>query len=150
MTAALHMPMMLADTVLPPIVVLPLAFVTMLVVAAHVMSVQMSDMPLMRKRLRIANGLMMMFVAAALAYALGVANVVTDARANPGGARGFVIVWMVIVALLSIVVVLAVVDALSTLGMGYRQHRTLRREMREELARDAAARHTDSEKPSRG
>jgi hypothetical protein len=117
----------LADTILPAWIVLPLAAITLLVIAVHVLLVSVSSLALVHKRLRIANGVIMMFVASLLAYALGVAQTVGDPRSNPAQARAFVLVWLAIVGLLGIVVAIALFDALGSLRTGYRLHRSLRR-----------------------
>lgn len=136
-----------ATTMVSPWIVLPLAGLTMLLIACHIMSVQVSAMHRARKRLRIANGLLMMFVTAALAYALGSVALVTDAKQYPTQARAFVIVWLVIVTLLTVVVALAVIDALGTAGWGWSTHRALRREFRASLA---AKKTTDRGDTTRG
>ncbi len=123
----------LAATMASPWIVLPLAGLTTLLIGSHVMSVQVSDMHAVRKRLRIANGLIMMFVAATLAYALGAVTLVTDPKLHPAQARAFIIVWVVIVALLSIVVALAIIDALGTAGWGLRTHQAMHRDFRAKL-----------------
>ncbi|MBY0312988.1 MAG: hypothetical protein K2W85_13030 [Phycisphaerales bacterium] len=124
--------MMLGDAMLPGWVVIPLALLTMLGVAGHVLSVHASDMPLQRRRLRIAAGMLMLVLTGLLAYALGVAEVVVDPRTQPGAARQFVIIWLAIVGLLAIVVMLAIVDAWETTRSGWVEHRRLRAKMRSE------------------
>jgi hypothetical protein len=133
-----------------PWIVLPLAGLTMLIIAAHVLSVQVSDMHRMRKRLRIANGLIMMFVTAALAYALGGVTLVTDPKLHPAQARTFIIVWVVIVALLTLVVALAIIDALGTAGWGLRTRHAMRKEFRAKLLASAAAKSAASTTPPSG
>lgn len=134
--------MLLADgtTMLPGWLVLPVAALTLLVVAAHVLAVQAGDMPLRRKRLRIANGLLMMFVTALLAYALGMAGVIQEPIAQPGEARRFVLVWMAIIGLVGIVVALAGADAIATISHGWGVRKHLRQEMREKLGEDLVRR----------
>ena len=140
----------LAETMISPWIVLPLAGLTMLIVGAHVLAVQVSAMHPLRKRLRIANGLIMMFVAATLAYALGGVTLVADPRQHPEQARAFVIVWAVIVGLLAVVVALAVMDAIGTTAWGWRKHRSLRKEYRESLIAGAAARAASRDEPPPG
>ena len=135
-----EIPLLLGETILSPWLVLPVATLTMLFIGAHVLATQVAAMPAYRKRLRIVNGLVMMFVAAALAYALGIAPAVVDARANPVQARAFVAVWLVIIGLLGVVVAIAVMDAVGTAGSGVRNRLASQREFREKLAADAAAR----------
>ncbi len=140
MALSAHVALTLAETMISPWIVLPLAGLTMLLIGAHVLAVQISTMHPFRKRLRIANGLIMMFVAATLAYALGGVSLVADPRQHPEQARAFIIVWVVIVGLLAVVVALAVADAVGTTAWGWRKHRALRQEYRESLIADAAAR----------
>ena len=130
-----------------PWIVLPLAGLTMLLIGTHVMAVQVSAMHPVRKRLRIVNGLIMMFVAATLAFALGGVRLVSDPRQHPEQARVFVIVWGVIVGLLAIVVALAVADAIGTAGWGFVRHRALRKEFRSAQAAERAARSASRQSP---
>ncbi len=69
---------------LPPWVVLPLAGLTLLVTAAHVLALQTSDLPSRRRRLRTAAGVLMMLVTGLLAYALGLGAAVLGALALAG------------------------------------------------------------------
>jgi purine-cytosine permease-like protein len=133
----------LAETLLSPWLVLPLTAAVLLAIGAHVMSVEAADMPAGRKRLRIVNGLVMMFVAAALGYALAVAPVVADPRSNPEQARSFVVVWLVIIALLTVVVAIAVADGLGALRAGHEQRRAIRGAMRDALAPGATRERAD-------
>lgn len=129
-----------ASTILPAWIVLPAATVTMLVVATHVLATHAGGLPARRRRLRVANGVLMMFVTALLAYALGVAGVVEEPTARPDQTRRFVLVWLSIVGLVSVVVALACVDAMATVVHGWSVRKMLREEMREALAGDLAAR----------
>jgi uncharacterized membrane protein len=120
----------LAETTLPPWVVLPLAGAVLILIARHVLRVQVSETNTFRRRVRIINGLVMMFTAALLAYALGIAPVVVDPKAHPADARTYVLVWTIIVGLLTITVMMAAADAVETMRVAAR----LRRELRSELA----------------
>ncbi len=122
--------MTLGEAMLPGWVVIPLAALTMVGVAAHVLSVHASDMPVHRRRLRIAAGMLMLVLTGLLAYALGIADVVTDPRTQPGASQRFVLTWLAIVGLLAIVVMLALVDAWETTRSGWIEHRRLRAQMR--------------------
>jgi len=124
----------LAESMLPAWLVIPLAMLTMLLIAAHVLSVQVSPLDTIRKRLRIANGLIMMLVTAMLAYALGIAPTFSTPRADPDRARGFLLVWLAIIGFLGISVAMAICDALATARDALRQRRILRQEMRDHMA----------------
>lgn len=150
------MPLLASTTILPGWVVLPVSVVVMLVVASHVLTTHASDLPLRRRRLRTVNGLLMMFVTALMAYALGVAAVIDDPTSRPQETRQFVIVWLAIVALVSVVVAIACVDALATVVHGWGVRKMLRREMRDGLRAEIAHRQLGmrtggrEQEPSRG
>lgn len=141
------MVLLAASTILPGWVVLPVASITMLVVAAHVLATHAGDLPSRRRRLRTANGVLMMFVTALLAYALGVAGVVTEPKAEPEEARRFMLVWLSIVGLLGVVVTLAGADAIATVIHGLGVRRSLRAEMRDGLRSDLASRRAATSGP---
>lgn len=129
--------LMLGASMVPAWVALPLAAMTMLIVAGHVRSVQASTvLGPRRRRVRMANGVLMMAVVALLAYALGVADTVDTPLAHPGKTKAFVIVWTVIVALLGIVVVAAIGDAWATARAGLRARREMRADLREAVVAD--------------
>jgi len=133
---------------LPAWIVLPLAGLTLLVTAAHVLAIQNPQVPLRRRRIRTANGLIMMFVIALLAYAIGIAEVVHDPAAAPRETRMFLTVWGAIIGLLGIVVTMAGLDAVHTIRLGVTSRRELRRRLqidsidsasnRREATRDAS------------
>lgn len=133
-----------ATTILPGWVVLPVVSVTLLVVAVHVLMTHEGDLPPRRRRLRVANGLLMMLLVALLGYALGVAAVVEEPRTAPAAAREFVIVWLSIVGLVAIVVTMAGADAIATVAHGWGIRKQLRREMRDGLKGDLVARRAAS------
>ncbi|HMN40764.1 MAG TPA: hypothetical protein PKE29_07935 [Phycisphaerales bacterium] len=119
-----------ASTILPGWVVIPIAGVVLVVTARHVLRVETSGLDPVRRRVRIANGLLMMLVTTLLAYALGLAPEVKDAASHPGEAKAFIAVWVGILGLLGVVVVLAVIDAVGTVRAGMRMRRQLRGETR--------------------
>jgi len=114
--------------ILPVWLVAPMAGVTMLVLAAHVASLRSTPMPHSRKRIRTANGVLMMFATPMLAFVFG--------AATPSEADEFVIGWTIVSVMLSMILMLAVLDMLNTA----RLHRAeLRRIRREALKGDALA-----------
>lgn len=128
------------SAILPAWLVLPVAAITMLVVAAHVLATHAGDMPLRRRRLRIVNGLLMLLVTALLAYALGIAGIVEEPAANPEQTRSFVAVWLAIVGLVGLIVALAAADAIATSAAIWSARREIRRQMREGLRADLTQR----------
>ena len=130
-----------AATILPQwLVLIPSAFV-MLAIAAHVNAVRDSDMPETRKRLRIANGVVMLFVVSMLACAMGVIRPDDQPRL-------FLIAWMSITLLLVAVVTLACLDVLHSLRIHRQTSRDLNR--RFQSLRDHAAKlnQHDDEQPA--
>ena len=73
-----------SNPILPAWLVLPMAVVTMLVISWHVMAIQRAKMPASRKRIRTANGLLMLFLTALLAYALSIMSATTPHGAAAG------------------------------------------------------------------
>jgi uncharacterized membrane protein len=131
-----------AGPILSPWIVLPMAAVTLIVTAAHVVALQMAadpPLPARRRRIRTAAGVLMMFVTTFLAYALGVLDALPSPGSDPQGSRIFLLTWLSIASLLLIVVFLAVLD----LGVTAREaalHRLkLRHELRRRLADDLLA-----------
>lgn len=120
----------LAQTTLPSWLVIPIAGIMLILISRHVLRVQATETNTFRRRLRIANGLTMMFTATLIAYALGVAPAIADSSPRSPAAATFIVVWTIIVALLTLTVMMAAADALQTMRTAAR----LRRELREELA----------------
>ncbi|MBC7773486.1 MAG: hypothetical protein H7210_13395 [Pyrinomonadaceae bacterium] len=118
-----------SNPILPPWVVLPMAVVTMLVISWHVLAIQRATMPASRKRIRTANGLLMLLVTALLAYALSIMNAAVPRGAAVDDVRLFVLVWALIMGLLPMVIGLAMLDALNNI----RLHRVTRRKLKQQL-----------------
>lgn len=116
--------MIAAAPILPAWVVLPMGVLTLLVIAAHV-SVMLGDhtIPGSRKRIRVANGFVMMFVTPLIAFAFGVLS--------PDDVRTFTVVWTLIIGLLFIVIMLAGFDVLNTARLHTAERRRLRKRLRE-------------------
>ena len=93
------------DPVLPLWIVAPPTVVLMLFLANHVTALQQTTVSL-RRRIRTANGVAMMLTTALLAHALAIVN--------PADVRTFVLVWMMIVGLLGLIILLALLDAITT------------------------------------
>lgn len=116
---------------LPAWVVLPIGCSALVVTAAHVLALQVSDAPARRKRIRTANGLLMMIITALLCWALGVAPVVSNPATTPGDTRTFLLVWSAIITLVALMVVLAAMDVAFTARLALSERGRLRRELRE-------------------
>lgn len=116
----------LAASIAPAWFVLPVAAVALLVTAGHWVALAKSDMPAGRKRLRTANGLVMLMTIPVLAYGFGVVDTSDQRR--------FVLTWMAASGLIIIVVALAGLDLCSTFLFA----RKARRELLDEFARGRA------------
>lgn len=122
-----------AASLLPAWAVVPIAAAAIVVLAAHVLAIQQSPMPPRRRRIRTANGLLMMLVSSLLAYALGVAPAIGNPTTNPEAARNFLVVWSAIMALLSLVIALAALDVAHTARLALTDRRRLRDEFRADV-----------------
>lgn len=139
----------LAASVLPAWIALPLGGFTMVVIAAHLISLQSTQMSSRRKRIRHINGVLMMIVTALMTYALGGAEVVTSPAADPRAAGVFLKVWLAIVGLLLLVMGLAVLDVGHTAREALEARGKLRKSLRSQLEREfeAARAAASSNKP---
>ena len=117
-----------AGPLLSPWFVIPLSIFALLVIAAHVLTLDQAEMPASRKRIRRVNGLLMMFTVPLVAYAFGIAT--------PARPRVFVMVWMIVAGLVMLVLSLALLDVVNTWRVTRRQRRELRKQIAS--AREAA------------
>ncbi|MFO0832805.1 MAG: hypothetical protein U0637_13315 [Phycisphaerales bacterium] len=107
----------LAQSIAPAWFVLPMAALALLVTAGHWIALARAEMPASRKRLRTANGLVMMMAIPVLSYGFGAVDT-TDQRR-------FVLTWMAASGLIMIVVILAALDLGSTFVIARKAHREL-------------------------
>lgn len=110
----------------PAWLVLPLAAVALLATAAHIIALREAPkgaLPESRRRIRIATGWVIIVAIPLTAYAFGIAT--------PSRAGNYLLVWMMVVALLGAILVLAMLDALNTARLHRVASRRLRREFRE-------------------
>ncbi|MDX2132801.1 MAG: hypothetical protein SFY69_12195 [Planctomycetota bacterium] len=117
--------------------VLPIMGLSLIIVAAHALSLAKAEMPASRRRIRLASAMVMMLMLPIGSYALSLADPVRDQRA-------FVLAWMLTTGLVVMLLALAGLDLLNTWRLHRRDLRTLRRTLRESLrdARDEAASRT--------
>ena len=106
-----------------PWLVIPLAVLAMLFLAGHIMNLRAdSQMPDSRRRIRLANGWLMLLLAPIAAMAFSIVT--------PGQAREFVLLMSIVVGMLGFIVILACADAVNNL----RIHREAVRKLQEEIA----------------
>jgi hypothetical protein len=108
---------------LPSWVVLPVAVVLLLVVAVHLLVVSHAPMPSTRRRIRLANGWIMLLLVPLGAAAFGVVT--------PSDARSFVFVWTLVIFMLLMLIVLATIDIVNTGVLYRRERRSLRDSFRQ-------------------
>lgn len=126
----------------PAWAVLPVAMLTLLVVAAHVLLLVRADMPPSRRRIRAASGVLMMATLPVAVYALVFADPVIQQRE-------FVLSWMLTTAMVLLVLLLAIVDIVNTWRLKRVEAGHLRRLLREARALETAADANALHPPSR-
>lgn len=113
----------LAAGLVPMWAVMPLAALTMLVVAGHVLWLPHAHMPASRRRIRIVNGLLMLFTLPLAAYAMGIADPTSDER-------GFVLSWMFVSGAVTMVLLIAIADLINTWRLHHIELRNMLVEIR--------------------
>jgi hypothetical protein len=134
--------------VLPPVVVLPLALLAGLVIVAHLAALHAApDVPVSRRRLRTAAGIVMLTTTLVLAYAFAFVGTGDPAR--------FATVWTAAILLLLVVLTLAGLDALNNVRLARIHRRRIRREagglharIAEALTRAARETPADHDRPA--
>ncbi len=105
----------LAETLMPAWFILPVATLVLLVLAAHLLALNTPGMDARRRRIRVANNLLMMFTTPLMAYGFGIVDAADGRR--------FVLVWTVIPPLLLMIVGLALADIANTMVLNARTRR---------------------------
>lgn len=131
--------MLAQGSIAPAWLVVPMAAVTAVVIAGHMLAMRAARdrIPPSRMRIRMASGVIMLILVPVLAYGFGVADA-TDPR-------GFVLAWLAAMGLLAMVVLLALID----MGNNMRLAREAGRELAREAARLKAELHAELEKMER-
>lgn len=119
---------MMSGTILPVWLVLPVAGIMMLAVAAHIGVAEKRTEPASRRRIRIANGWVMLLAIPLLAIGFGVVSAASQ--------RVFVMVWLAAFVLVALSVCLALLDMLNTLRIVRRTRRNQVRDTALELAEE--------------
>jgi hypothetical protein len=89
--------------------VVPVGFVTLIVLAGHLLSLRNVPMPASRVRIRVANSVLMFIGTLMLMYSL--------AYVPPSDGRRFVLCWMAVGAMVVVVLVLAWVDVFNNMRL---------------------------------
>lgn len=111
------------SSVLSPWFVIPLAIIVMLIVAGAITSAAKHTTPASRRRIRIANGWVMLLITPLAASGFGL----IDSSTQP---RLFVKVWILVIGLLCISVALAILDMVNTARLARLADRRLRLSVR--------------------
>ena len=119
---------MIGGAILPAWGVLPIAALLMLIVAAHMEATRIATRPESRRRIRLANGWVMLVTIPLLASGFSLLDPEVERRA-------FVLVWLGVVWLLVLSLLLAVIDVANTIRIARRERRELTDRFRD-LTRD--------------
>ena len=126
-----------AQPIAPTWIVFPMAGFTLVVVLWHLAGVVRAPLDASRRRIRLANGAVMLVLVPLIAYAFGVAT--TD---DP---RWFAMAWLGVMGLLGLMIVLAIMDSANTARIHTLERIELRKQTREALRIAAATlKETDS------
>lgn len=109
---------MLSGTVLSPWLVLPLGGLMLLIIAGHISATEERTTPPSRRRIRVANGWVMLMLVPLLSAGFGVVS----PAAHP---RAFALVWLATISLLFVVLTLALMDIANTIRLTIRARRRL-------------------------
>jgi hypothetical protein len=115
-------------TVLPAWVALGMTGIGMVLVASYVLAVQRDSVPISRRRLRTANGVVQMFLLGTIGFASGV--VLEQDKSL------FLTSWLLVMVLVTVVILLAVIDIANNIRLAGRERQTQRRESAARLAAD--------------
>mgnify|MGYP001794569423 CR=1 FL=1 len=129
---------------LSPLIGLPIAALTLLLLAGHVLALQSSDMPGSRRRIRVANSALAMLTCCAM-YAGTCVFLPTESP------REWSLAWMLVMLMITLHVALAMADAINTAVLrrrAVRQIKTASQRLREEL-KSLGARLEAERSPSR-
>lgn len=117
------MPVFASDSILPPLLVFPLAAIALLVCCGHLIFMQHARMPQSRRRIRTVSGVLSLFTITLTAIGFG--------SISAEQARVFLLVWLSVVSLLGILVMLAAIDMANNI----RLHNAERKRIRTQLTR---------------
>jgi len=112
-----------ASALAPAWVVLPLAVLTLLILALHLSLLRAdTNCPPCRRRIRTVNGVVMMSLVPVFAYAIGIASPDT-------APREFAIAWMFTLGLTGLMAVMACIDVLNTARLRSIERRKIREDL---------------------
>lgn len=114
-----------SNPMVPWCLALPLTAAVLVLLAGYAMSLMGSDMPPKRRRIRLANTILMMLATPVAAYAAGIVA--------PSNARLFLLAWLAVTGLLGIMVLLAGMDAAHSIRLHREQRMAVRRALRASL-----------------
>lgn len=111
-----------AAVMLSPWIAVPMGVVTAAIVIAHMRATYESEQPESRKRIRIANGIVMLIVIALLAAGMSL----IDHQTHPSP---WILTWVGTMLLLWLIIVLGIADMLNTARIGRERKRQFRAAM---------------------
>jgi uncharacterized BrkB/YihY/UPF0761 family membrane protein len=109
----------------------PMAMLMLVAVAAHLLAMRTADMPESRRRIRTANGWLILITVPVLAIAFSMVS--------PRQPRQFTLIWTVAVAMVGMVIAMAVLDVANNLRLARIQRRRFGRSVSAGLRGPVAA-----------
>jgi len=103
-------------------VAMPAGALVIVLLAAHMRALSVAAMPESRRRIRTANGWVMLLATPVTAYAFGMAT--------PADPRVFILSWLAVAGLLAIVLLLAGIDIVNTGRLNVGERRQMRDRLR--------------------
>jgi hypothetical protein len=138
-----------ANSTVPLWIVMPLGMLAALMIGGHLALLPRAEMPSSRRRIRMANGVLLLALTVLLTYALGFVGMLPEGGGSIGHIRAFVLVWMAITGLLPIVLGLAATDMFNTWRLQRDARRLVRARRRGEMLREVEI-HVKARLSSRG
>lgn len=138
-----------ANPMFPLWIVLSLGGFASIVVVMHLVSLVGAEMPPRRRRIRLANGVLLLGLTVLLTYALGFVGMLPSGGGSIGQIRAFVLVWLAIIGMIPMVLGLAALDVINTWRVQRDARRLARRRLRGEMLREVEI-HVKARLASRG
>lgn len=113
----------------------PLAMIMLVTVAAHLLAMRGADMPESRRRIRTANGWLILVTVPVLVVAFSVVS--------PQHARQFALIWAVAMVLVCFTILMAFVDMVNNLRIARLHRRRLSRTLGAQLRKQILAERKD-------
>ncbi|MGD9688287.1 MAG: hypothetical protein AB7K52_05050 [Phycisphaerales bacterium] len=122
------MPVLLLESVLPWWLVMPATALAMIAVAGHLIVLHRAPIPASRRRIRTANGFLMLVGIPLLVFALSVSHLHEPEK--------FVLVWIAALAIFGLVMLLGCLDIANNIRLSSRARAEFVRQAADRMAQD--------------